>query len=205
MPNPSRSIAPARAPLRRKEIALAWRERLRRLDQLQPLGNECDRGQERLRRCEHANLARLGNARTRFRFEAGQCPAGRQLQVGYFGVAGNQRTTLRRLLSQNTVVRQQPCCGENTCRDNADDKAARHAYCTVMFAPLISLPHLSMSLRKKASNSDADITIGTAPCFSQPSFTSGNRITLLMCWLRKSATSFGVPFGAMTPSQMVAS
>ena len=49
------------------------------------------------------------------------------------------------------------------------------------------------------------MTIGTAPCFAQASFTSARLITLAISALSLSTIGCGVPAGAITPSQIVAS
>ncbi len=47
--------------------------------------------------------------------------------------------------------------------------------------------------------------IGTAPCFAQAALTSGLSTILVISALSWSTIGFGVPAGAMMPSQMVAS
>src|SRR3954462_7108455 len=85
----------------------------------------------------------------------------------------------------------------------ADGKLTR--YCAL--APEISTTcaHFSMSARRYLSKSAGLIGIGTAPCLAQLSFTSGRFMILVISPLSLVTTSVGVPFGAMMPSQIVAS
>src|SRR5215470_10998542 len=65
--------------------------------------------------------------------------------------------------------------------------------------------HFSMSWRKKASSSAGVIVIGIAPWRSHAATISGRVMVLLMAALSLSTIGFGVPAGAIRPSQIVAS
>ena len=49
------------------------------------------------------------------------------------------------------------------------------------------------------------IDIATAPCLAHSAFVSGELAAFVISAFSLSTISFGVPFGAMMPSQMVAS
>jgi hypothetical protein len=69
----------------------------------------------------------------------------------------------------------------------------------------MTFAHLAMSRWRKAPNSAGLMVIGSAPWRAQACWTAGLTITLAISAFRRSTTSLGVPAGAMTPSQMVAS
>src|SRR5688572_18542547 len=70
---------------------------------------------------------------------------------------------------------------------------------------LTSFDHFCTSSRRNFANSSTGMPIGTAPCLLQFSLTSGALITLMTSALSLSSTGRGVPAGAISPSQMVAS
>ena len=65
--------------------------------------------------------------------------------------------------------------------------------------------HFSTSARRYLSNSAGVISIGTAPCLAQAPLTSSRCTIFCISLLSLSMIGFGVPAGAMTPSQIVAS
>src|SRR5215831_12720596 len=75
----------------------------------------------------------------------------------------------------------------------------------LMSLALMSLAHLSISDCTKAPNSSGCIDIVSAPCFLHASFTSARARILLISVLRRVTIGCGVPAGAMTPIQIVAS
>src|SRR6185295_16854716 len=62
--------------------------------------------------------------------------------------------------------------------------------------------HFSMSSRMKRANSSGLIDIAIAPCFAHASFKSGAPVALVISAFRRSTIAFGVPAGAMKPSQI---
>src|SRR6201996_8990437 len=78
-------------------------------------------------------------------------------------------------------------------------------YCGLSANCLTTLAHFTISPRRYFSNSSGVIDIGSAPCSAQSLTTSGRLITALTAALSLSMIGFGVPTGAINPSQMVAS
>src|SRR6476660_8842250 len=70
---------------------------------------------------------------------------------------------------------------------------------------LATLAHFTISPRRYLSNSSGVIDIGTAPCSFQSLMISGRLTTSLTAAFNLSVTGFGVPAGAINPSQIVAS
>src|SRR3979490_2429805 len=70
---------------------------------------------------------------------------------------------------------------------------------------LTTSAHFTISPRRYLSNSSDVIDIGTAPCSVQSLTMSGRLIAALTAALSLSMIGFGVPAGAINPSQMVAS
>src|ERR1700738_4714942 len=78
-------------------------------------------------------------------------------------------------------------------------------YCGLSPNCLTTSAHFTISPRRYLSNSSGVIDIGTAPCSPQ-SFTISGRLTAAFtAAFNLSITGFGVPAGAINPSQMVAS
>ena len=73
-----------------------------------------------------------------------------------------------------------------------------------MLLALIIFAHLSISDCTKAPNSSGFIATGSAPSFSQATFTSGRTRILLISEFSRLTIGCGVPVGAITPSQIVA-
>src|SRR5689334_19992799 len=68
----------------------------------------------------------------------------------------------------------------------------------------MTFAHLATWPSMKVLNSGCDITIGVAPVFSQASLMSGRARILVISLLSLSTIGFGVPAGAMKPTQSVA-
>ena len=69
----------------------------------------------------------------------------------------------------------------------------------------MTLSHFTMSSATYFANSSGVIDMPTAPCFAQSARVSGLAATLVISALRRLTIAGGVPFGAMTPSQITAS
>src|ERR1700722_12575922 len=78
-------------------------------------------------------------------------------------------------------------------------------YCGLSGDFLHTSAHFSISPRRYLSNSSGVIDIGSAPWSLQSLTISGRLITSLTAALSLSTIGFGVPAGAINPSQMVAS
>src|ERR1700730_2662177 len=70
---------------------------------------------------------------------------------------------------------------------------------------LTTSAHFTISLRKYLSNSSGVIDIGAAPWSAQSLTISGRLMAALTAAFSFSTIGFGVPVGAINPSQMVAS
>src|SRR5260221_11734166 len=70
---------------------------------------------------------------------------------------------------------------------------------------LTTSAHFTISPRRNLSNSSGVIDIGTAPCWVHSLTTSGRFTAAFTAALSLSIIGFGVPVGAIRPSQMVAS
>src|SRR5207237_3572934 len=70
---------------------------------------------------------------------------------------------------------------------------------------LTTSAHFTISPRRNLSNSSGVIDIGTAPCWVQSLAISGRFTIAFTAALSLSTIGFGVPAGAIRPSQMVAS
>src|ERR1700738_1075459 len=78
-------------------------------------------------------------------------------------------------------------------------------YCGLSLNFLTTSAHFTISPRRYLSNSSDVIDIGAAPCSVQ-SFTISGRLTAAFtAALSLSMIGFGVPAGAISPSQIVAS
>src|SRR5580693_8011050 len=78
-------------------------------------------------------------------------------------------------------------------------------YCGLLANCLTTSAHFTISPRRYLSNSAGVIDIGIAPCVAQSLTTSGRLTTSFTAALSLSMIGFGVPAGAIKPSQMVAS
>ena len=65
--------------------------------------------------------------------------------------------------------------------------------------------HLAISSTRYFWNSTGVIVIGSAPCSFQAFFTSARATTFVSSALSRYTTARGVPAGAISPIQMVAS
>src|SRR6266481_1546223 len=70
---------------------------------------------------------------------------------------------------------------------------------------LTTSAHFTISPRRYLSNSSGVIDIGTTPCSVQSFMISGRLTAAFTAAFNLSTTGFGVPAGAINPSQMVAS
>src|SRR5262245_20482963 len=85
------------------------------------------------------------------------------------------------------------------------DLRHRKTYCGLSAIFLTTSAHLTMSPRRNLSNSSDVIDIATAPWPVHSFTTSGRLIAAFTAALSLSMIGFGVPAGAIRPSQMVAS
>jgi len=83
--------------------------------------------------------------------------------------------------------------------------AGRERQSTLAPETLTTLAHFSMSRDRNPPNSSGLICIGTAPCLAKSAFTSGCARTFRISAFSRSTIGFGVPAGAMIPSQITAS
>src|ERR1700738_5544550 len=78
-------------------------------------------------------------------------------------------------------------------------------YCGLSANFLTTSAHFTISPRRYLSNSSDVIDIATAPCSVQSLTMSGRLMAALTAALSLSMIGFGVPAGAINPSQIVAS
>src|SRR6516165_4262004 len=91
-------------------------------------------------------------------------------------------------------VRRKPSC-----------KTSASVYCRAMLAIRTTLPHFSDSAAMKAANSWALSGIGTVPRSASRASIVGYASTAPISRSRRAMTAAGVPLGAPTPAQVLAS
>src|ERR1700754_169980 len=122
--------------------------------------------------------------------------------AAFIGAAAEMRPRHPQRAAQN--VEQRPVgIGVDLGLDAIEAKS--NAHCGLSPKRLTTSAHFTMSLRRYLSNSSGVIDIGTAPWVVHSFTISGRFTAAFTAAFSLSMIGFGVPAGAINPSQMVAS
>src|ERR1700754_4676619 len=122
--------------------------------------------------------------------------------AAFIGAAAEMRSRHPQLTAQN--VEQRPVrIGVDLGLDAIEAKSKAH--CGLSPKRLTTSAHFTMSPRRYLSNSSGVIDIGPAPCPVHSLTMSGRFTAVFTAAFNLSMIDFGVPAGAINPSQIVAS